>query len=204
MIWDYVCRCVGFAGVVIFITSALTPVPHFLDKWTAPRSEIEPSDAIVVLGASASAGGILSPESILRTDRGIALYGQGLAPLLVFLGGGKEGGPTEADGRAAFARLQGIPSSAILTETTARTTREEAIRVKALLQPKAVRSILLVTNSAHLHKARPLFERAGFEVHAVPSDIYVDPGKPEERLALMRGLSEEFVGWVYYWIAGYL
>jgi len=194
----------GFAGVALFIASAFTPLPHLLDVWTAAPSQLEPSDAIVILGAGVSAGGILSPESALRTDRGIALYQQGLAPLLVFLGGGEEGRPTEAEVSAALARYRGIPSEAILTETTAHTTREEAILVRALLEPRGVRTILLVTNSGSLLKARPVFERAGFVVHAVSVDTFVDPGKPEHRLALMRGILEDLVGWAYYRIAGYL
>src|SRR4030095_3796986 len=60
------------------------------------------------------------------------------------------------------------------------TTREEAIRVQALLQPKGVRTILLVTNAGHLARARPLFERVGFAVHPVPR-----PGA--RRLALLSG-----------------
>ena len=61
-----------------------------------------------------------------------------------------------------------------------------------------------MTNSAHLLKARPLFERAGFEVRPVASDALIDPGAPEQRLALMRGILEELFGWLYYRIAGYL
>ena len=204
MTLDRIYRLLGGAGIAFFITSAFTPLAHFLDKWTAPPSQIQPSDAIVVLGAAVSRGGILSAESVLRTDRGIALYQQGLAPLIVFLGRGEEGGPTEADARATIARLKGIPPEAILTEPRAHTTREEALLVKALLQPRGVRTILLVTNSAHLLKARPLFERAGVEVRAALSDDFTDPGAPEQRLALMRSVVEELLGWAYYRIAGYL
>ncbi len=158
----------------------------------------------MVLGRGVSRGGILTPESVLRTDHGITLYQQRLAPLIVFLGGGDDGGPAEAEVRATIARLKGIPPDAILTETRAHTTREEALLVTALLQPRAVRTILLVTNSAHVLKARPLFERSGFDVYAAPSDDFSDPGAPEQRLALMRSVVEELVGWAYYRIAGYL
>jgi len=75
----------GVAGVAFFIASGFTPLAHFLDKWTATPSEIRQADAIVVLAAAVSRGGILTPESALRTERGITLYQQGLAPLIVFL-----------------------------------------------------------------------------------------------------------------------
>jgi uncharacterized SAM-binding protein YcdF (DUF218 family) len=162
------------------------------------------SDAIVVLGSWVSPSGLLSLESQRRTNHGIELYQKGLAPVLVFLGGGSPGGPAEADVRAEQARLHGIPGAAILTETRAKTTREEAERVKALLQSRAARSVLLVTNAGHLARAFPLFERAGFVVHAAPSDAFAESDTPESRLSLMRVLVKESFGWLYYRIAGYI
>ena len=78
------------------------------------------------------------------------------------------------------------------------------MRVKALLQPKGARTILLVTNAGHLARARPLFERAGFAVHPASSDTFIQSDSPETRLELMRVLVKEFVGWLYYRVAGYI
>ena len=189
---------------MFFLAIAFSPLAHLLDLWTAPRPQLVPSDAIVVLAGNVSASGILSRESALRTAHGISLYLRGLAPLLIFSGGAHEGGPTEAEVRVKLARLEGIPSEAILTETRARTTQEEALCVKALLQERRVRAILLVTNSQHLLRARPLFERAGFEVHPAPADTFSAPDAPEQRLALMREILKDRLGWVYYRLAGYL
>src|SRR5262245_36438413 len=169
----------------------------------AEPARLLPSDAIVVLGGSISPSGMLSLESLRRTNRGIELYLRGLAPVLVLLGGSTDGGPTEAEVRTAQARLHGIPADAILTDTRAHTTREEATRVKALLEPRA-RSVLLVTNAGHLARARPLFERAGFEVRGVPSDPSIEADAPESRLAETRMLMKEILGWLYYRIAGYI
>jgi uncharacterized SAM-binding protein YcdF (DUF218 family) len=102
-----------------------------------------------------------------------------------------------------LARLHGIPPQAILMEAGAHTTREEAVRVQGLLEPRGARTILLVTNSAHLVRARPLFERAGFDVRPAPSDTFVSPDAPEDRLTLMRGILVELLGWLYYRVAGY-
>src|SRR5437588_163693 len=55
-----------------------------------------------------------------------------------------------------------------------------------------------------LPRARPLFERAGFEVHTAPSDSLVEADEPESRLALMRVLVKECLGWLYYRVAGYI
>lgn len=201
---DRVCRLIGLAGVVVFLVTAFSPLVYRLNRWMAVSPQLVRSDAIVVLGGSVSPSGMLSLESQRRTIHGIELYQRGLAPVLVLLGGRDEGGPSEADVRAEQARLHGIPADAILTETRAHTTREEAVRVKALLQSRGTRTVLLVTNAGHLARARPLFERAGFEVHAAPSDTFVEYDAPESRLALMRILIKESLGWLYYRVAGYI
>jgi uncharacterized SAM-binding protein YcdF (DUF218 family) len=201
---DRVCRLIGLVGVVLFLVTAFTPLAPRLNLWIAIPPQLVRSDAIVVLGSWVSPSGLLSPESQRRTNHGIELYQKGLAPILVFLGGGSPGGPTEADVRAEQARLHGIPGAAIMTETRAKTTREEAARVKALLQPRGARSVLLITNAGHLARAYPVFQRAGFVVHAAPSDMFVEADTPESRLSLMRVLVTESFGWLYYRIAGYI
>ena len=45
---------------------------------------------------------------------------------------------------------------------------------------------------------------AGFEVHTAPSDSLVEADEPESRLALMRVLVKECLGWLYYRVAGYI
>ena len=201
---DRVARLIGLVGVVGFLVTAFTPLAHRVNLATAVPAELVPSDAIVVLGAWISPSGALSSESLRRTNHGIELYQRGLAPTLVLLGGSASGGPSEADARAEQARLHGVPPQAILTETRVRTTRDEAIRVKALLTSKGARTILLVTNAGHLARARPLFERAGFKVHPAPSDTFVEASSPESRLELMRVLVREFSGWLFYRVAGYI
>jgi len=201
---DRVCRLIGLAGVVFFLVTAFSPLAPRLHSWVAVPPDLVRSDAIVVLGGWVSRSGLLSLESQRRTNLGIELYQRGLAPLVVFLGGSVPGGPFEADVRAEQARLHGIPDTAILTETRANTTREEAVRMRALLEPRGVRSVLLVTNAGHLARACPLFERAGFRVHAAPSDTVVDADDPEARLALMRIIITEALGWTYYRLAGYI
>jgi uncharacterized SAM-binding protein YcdF (DUF218 family) len=193
----------GLVGVALFLATAFTPLAYVLSLWMAVEPQLVRSDAIVVLGATVSPSGVLSAESTRRTDHAIDLYQQGFAPRLILLGGTRGGGPSEAQIRAKVARLHSIPAEAIVTESRARTTREEAARVEELARSRGVRTVLLVTNSGHMARARPLFERAGFEVHAAPSDTYFEPTAPESRLELMRGLLLEVLGWIYYRIAGY-
>lgn len=199
------CRLLGLAALALFATSTFTPLPNLLSRWLTISPRLEHAEAIVVLGTRLLPDLELSGASLDRTRYGIALYRRGLAPLLVFTGPARGEGPAEATVRAELARELGIPAEVILTETEARTTREEAVRVGALLRPMGVRKILLVTNSLHMARARGPFERAGFEVLAAPpDDLSNTSGGPEDRLQTMRQILEELIAQLYYRVAGYL
>jgi len=74
----------------------------------------------------------------------------------------------------------------------------ESSGVKALLEPKGIRSILLVTGALHMGRARSLFERAGFEVIPAPlPDASCESVGPEARLGLTIGLAQEYLARAY-------
>jgi uncharacterized SAM-binding protein YcdF (DUF218 family) len=199
-------RLLGLAGLSAFLLSAFTPLPNLLAARVSVQPELEPAQAIVVLaGGGVSPDGTLSSLSLRRAVHGVLLYEQRLAPLLVLSGGARDQAPTESGLRAELARTLGVPEHAILTESSTRTTREEATRIRALLEPREVHTILLVTDAQHMVRARRLFERAGFEVRAAPAND-IGPGvmDPGGRLALLRRTLREVAALLYYRIAGYL
>ena len=203
--WAQICRLLGFVGVALFFISAFTPLPNMLSRWFDTPSQLEPAKAIVVLGGGVSPDGVLSNISMRRALHGILLHRKGLASLLVFSGPARDGGPAEAEVRAQLARDLGISPGVILTEADARTTREEALHMRALLQARGVRKILLVTHGDHLARARAVFERAGFEILAAPAQkLSSRVSKPAGRLRLMRRIVTELLARLYYRIAGYL
>ena len=157
-----------------------------------------------MLGGGLSTAGVLNEVSLRRAIYGIRLYHQELAPLLAFSGPASDLSPEEARIRAEMASLCGVPAAAMVTEATAHTTREEAAQFAALLQPRGVRQILLVTSDEHMFRSRQLFEREGFMVLPAPVDDLSHPRKPEARLRLMRRVTQEFLARAYYWVAGYL
>jgi uncharacterized SAM-binding protein YcdF (DUF218 family) len=116
---------------------------------------------VVLAGGGLRSDGALSPASLRRALAGIVLYRTGLAPFLVFSGEAPDEGPGEADVRADLARRLGISPEAILTDDQARTTREEAVRMRQFLSSRGVGRILLVTDSPHMLRARGVFEGAG-------------------------------------------
>ena len=201
-----VLRCVGAASLLAFGVVAYTPAPNLVDRVFSAPARVEPADAVIVLGAGGvRADGTLSDTSLRRTLYGIALYRRGLAPLLVLSGPASAGGLVEADVRSALAREAGVPPTAIVVEATARTTREEASRMSALLRPRGVRRVLLVVDSQGAYRAARLFERSGLDPLLAPADDVAPlDDSPEGRLALARRLAIEMVALAYYRAAGYL
>ena len=203
--WEWACRVLGLVGVALFLACAFTPLPNLMSRRLAIPSRLEPADAIVVLGSSVSEDGVLDSDSLSRLVQGIVLQRKGFAPLLVLSGPAPKGGPAEAEVRAGLARELGVSSSAILTEAGARTTREEAIRIGALLRARQVRRMLLVTSPQHMLRSQRLFERAGFEVlPATAEDASGTERSPEGRLKLAREVLQEVLARLYYQVAGYL
>ncbi len=192
-------RLLGLIGFLVFVAAAFTPLANFLNIQMAGVARLEPSDAIVVLGrGGADSDGILTNRSLRRVLRGVDLYADGLASLLVL-----SGSADETRARSSLARGLGVPATAILTTAPARTTREETEVVRKLLFPLGRRSILLVADPIDMPRARALMERAGFTVRPAPTAA-TGPSQPEARLGLLRDILIELSAWAYYRLTGAL
>lgn len=141
---------------------------------STPRP-LRSADAIVVLGNRPPRGpdGRIAPETERRIRRGAELYAAGLAPVLLVTGGPAPGGGTESEVMAGFARELGVRPAAILEETRARDTAENArfaIELLCRQSPGACHPrIILVTSPYHLRRATRLFECAGALVQPAPT-----------------------------------
>lgn len=195
-------RLLGAAALLAFLAVAFTPLAGTLAHRLVEPAALGPADAIIVLGAGLGADGQLSERSLGRFVHGVRLYRRGLAPVLVFTGGPAARGRPEAEVRAALARELGVPATDIIVVAAARTTREEALRVKDDLGARGVSRILLVTDGSHMERARALFRRAGFTAQAAP--LTEAATSPEDRLDLMRRVLQEVVARAYYRLAGWL
>jgi uncharacterized SAM-binding protein YcdF (DUF218 family) len=198
-------RTVGGVALALLLGVAFTPLPNVLSRWMSVGAEPEPADAIVVLGAGGvRPDGTLTDTSLRRTLHGMQLYRRGLAPLLVLSGPARRGTRAEALARADLARQCGIPAGAILVSWDARTTRQEAVSIGALLLPRGARKILLVADTQGTGRALGVFRSAGFEVVPAPvGDVSDLGGSPETRFALMRRVLMEALAWPVYRLSGY-
>ena len=186
-----ICRFVGWTAIIALLITAFTPFSNLLGELVSATPRLGRAGAIVVLGG---------PESEHRTVQGILLYRQGLAPLVVF-----SDSPSEVHIRMELAQSLGLPLEAILIESAARTTREEAVRIGALLRVRGIHKILLVTDALSMWRAEGLFRRAGFDVLPAPSTSTGGSiGPPQDQLGFTLLIAEETTARLYYWLIGYL
>lgn len=199
-------RALGAAALLLFVLAGFTPAVDLLGALVIPEQAAERAEAIVVLGAGGvTAGGGLTASSLRAAMEGIKLFHDGWAPLLVLSGGGGQLLRTEAEARAEFARQSGVPPAAIVIAGPVRTTHEEALKVRALLQPRGIRKILLVVDGPGAVRAMAVFERVGFEaVPATWSETVTADASPEDRLTLLRSLAMEAIARLYYRVMGYV
>jgi len=199
-------RIVGAAALLGFFLVGFTPLVDLLGALAVPERPAERAEAIVVLGAGGVApGGGLTDSSLRAAMEGVKLFHDGWAPLLVFSGSGGELRRTEAETRAEFARQSGVPPAAIVIAGPVRTTREEAIEVRTLLEPRGIRKVLLVVDGPGAPRAIAVFQRVGFEAVPAPwSGTVPTDAAPEERITLLRSLVMEAIARVYYRIMGYV
>jgi uncharacterized SAM-binding protein YcdF (DUF218 family) len=193
----------GAVALAAFLLLAYTPLAGVLSRKLETPADLRPADAIVVLGAGASRDGELSNHSLRRLMGGLALYRRGLAPRVIVMGPRYQGGPVEAEIRAALARDIGVPASALVIESRGLTTRHEAAVAAERMRETGGRRVLLVTGAQHMLRARLLFERAGLEVIPAPVvELSSGVGRPEARLELARLVAQELIARLYYRLSG--
>lgn len=197
--WERFCRWLGGLVLAGFAITALTPAANVLGRATAIPPSIGPAEAIVVLGGGLAPNGMLSGASLRRLVHGVVLLRQGRAPLLVLLGGSYGPRVSEAEIRAALVRELGIEPAVVLVEAAASTTREEANQTRAILVPRGIQRILLITDAHHMARASAVFQGVGFEVLPAPTDDGMTSlNEPEGRFNLVRRVVVEFAARLYY------
>lgn len=141
--------------------------------WRTGRTEqadpATPVQAIVVLGA-AQYDGRPSPQLQARLDKAHRLWLDGVAPLLVVTGGNQPGDRfTEAEASSRYLQQLGVPADAILSEDEGGSTWESLEGVAALLQPRGIDRVVLVSDPFHLLRVRLIAEEVGFRATTSPA-----------------------------------
>lgn len=172
-----------FLLVVLFLTQAAYLV------FDGCHDNLDPSDAILVLGSKVKPDGTLSSRLKARLDRGYELYRDGFSSKIIVSGGVGKEGYSEAQVMATYLKGLGIPPGNMLLDEAGNTTWRSALNFKHMADAKGFHSVILVSQYFHLTRAKLAFRKAGiaqvYSAHArmVPEirEIY---SVPREVIAL--------------------
>ena len=152
-------------------------------------------DAILVLGYPADSDGNPKPEQLARVTEGVREYERGVAPKLILSGGAAHNGFVEAKVMARTAEALGIPASAIVLESQALDTLQNACYSARIMKTHNWHSVEVVSSAAHLPRAGLIFGRLPIEWrgHAAPplsprSAVYSKAETAVETLKTVRYL----------------
>jgi uncharacterized SAM-binding protein YcdF (DUF218 family) len=182
---------------LLLTTVLLLPLGLSLLDAYGLQDQARPADAIVILGSMVYPGALPGPALMRRTQHAVALFNQGLAPAIICSGGkGSNESDTEAAVACRLAAALGVPPAALLLETHARSTEENALDTAALMAAHGWRTAVVVSDGYHLYRADVLFQRAGLIPFPSPAQATTGPMNPLERYG--REL-RELAALAWYW-----
>lgn len=128
--------------------------------------------AVVALGCGLGAGGAVTPLLASRLDRALEVYNTqakaGNRPALVVSGGqGTDESVAEATAMKRYLSAQGVPGDLILAETSSRTTLENLVLSKKLLDSSGMESepMIVVTSNFHVLRTAAFSRDLGLDAH---------------------------------------
>jgi uncharacterized SAM-binding protein YcdF (DUF218 family) len=215
------------AIALLWIASLPVVGYHVLDGLERRFPPVQP-EATPSAGAIVLLGGAIAPPypprywaelngSADRIVHASRLWRAGKAPIVVSSGGGGPytGGPqTPAEAMADLLVEWGVPRDAIVLERKSKTTYENALYSKQLLDERGIQDVLVVTSAAHMTRALAVFRSLGLHATAAPTDYetggLIDYRNPTIWLPDASTLSgtasalKEYLGILVYWLRGWI
>jgi len=166
VVWSLVTRVVGAAVLAVVLLVVSTSLAIW---WTARHNSSPQSDAIVVLG-SAQYNGVPSSIFAARLEHAIDLYEDGVAPVVVTVGGKADGDQfAEAEAGRDYLAQAGIPVDALVAVPEGGDTLESMRAVGAAFAERGWTSAVVVTDPWHAMRAVRMAEDAGMEAESSPT-----------------------------------
>jgi uncharacterized SAM-binding protein YcdF (DUF218 family) len=142
---------------------------YFQINAVAAHDQARTADAIAVFGA-AEYSGRPSPVLHARLDHAVELFREGIAPLVITLGGGSDldQGMTEGGVGRDYLLANGVPNDRIIPETKSIDTEQQVARLKEIARQRHLNTIVVVSDGTHLFRIQKLCEDAGLMVYTSP------------------------------------
>jgi uncharacterized SAM-binding protein YcdF (DUF218 family) len=161
-----VVRVVGAAVATVLLLVVSTALAIW---WTARQDARPSSDAIVVLG-SAQYNGVPSSIFEARLEHALDLYEDGVAPVIVTVGGKATGDQfTEAEAGREYLADAGVPDDALLAVQQGVDTLESMRAVATQFDDRGWSTAVLVTDPWHAMRAERMAEDAGIDATSSPT-----------------------------------
>ena len=150
------------------------------------------------------------------------LYREGRAPRVVCTRNVGTGGfalQPESKDMKELLEMLGVPADAIITEVRSGSTHEHGTNLRALLEERNFRRVLLVTSAMHMPRAVGVFRKdcIGIEFIPAPTDFRITDPIPApwyqelkavvptpSNLLLFSEAMHEYVGIVFYKLRGWM
>ena len=165
-------RFLQFIGVTVisgFVWGGIVVVLISIIHYTGTQDNRQPADAIVVLGSGLVGNGRPGPSLTRRSLHAAQVYAEGYAPRIICTGGQSPYQPrSEAAGCRELLIAQGVPADAILLEENSRSTEENALFSRPIMDENGIQRVIVVSDSYHVFRARYLFARDGLTVYLSP------------------------------------
>ena len=153
-----------------------------------------------------------------RVTHALNLYHSGKVKKILFTGGNPrlfEDPNRDNSPIYDFYVMCGVAPGDIIVESSSRNTRENAFFVKEKVQENAENGkVILITSAFHMRRAEGCFRKVGVDVTGFSTDFYT--ALPKDRfgfggiipspdaLSNWSFLIKEWIGYMVYWIAGYI
>lgn len=153
-----------------------------------------------------------------RVTHALNLYHSGKVKKILFTGGNArlfEDPNRDNSPIFDFYVMCGVAPEDIIIESSSRNTRENASFVKNLVEKNASNGkVILITSAFHMRRAEGCFKKVGINVTGFSTDFY--SVLPEDRFGIgsfipsievlnfWNFLIKEWIGYVAYWMVGYI
>jgi uncharacterized SAM-binding protein YcdF (DUF218 family) len=150
-------------GIILFCGWLMAGGSSGLERFVTESDQPRPSQAIVCLTGGLDGHALPTEDGWDRICADVQLQADGLAPTIVFSGGGP-GRVSEAEVYAEAARWLGCPREAIVLEPLSASTAEHPRNLLRLgaLGIRRDTLLLVVTSRLHSKRAALCFRKAGF------------------------------------------
>lgn len=157
-------------GLAVFLVTLVYYLVTLAQVWNAAsQDDRRHSEAIIVLGAAQYNG---QPSEVFRArlDHAADLWRAQVAPIVVVTGGKQPGDRfTEAGSGADYLHGLGVPDTAILRETTSRSSWESLAASARFLQKQGINRVVLVSDPFHSLRVRLIANELGFDAVTSPT-----------------------------------